>query len=95
MDSGRINPKKCDYITDLLHENRKSFALVYALEERAHHYERERQALERSGKGDMCVIAQITGKINGLYYLIRQERRDISKNLKKIEEIRNGSLKEI
>lgn len=95
MDSGRINPTKRDYITDLLHENQRTFARVYELEEKAHAYERERKILERSGKGDLCVIAQITGKINGLYYLIRQERNDIKSNLQKIEGIRNGTIKEI
>lgn len=90
-----INPKVRDYITDLLHENQATFSRVYELELKAHNYERERQLLERGGKGDLCVIAQLTGKINGLYYLIRLERKDIASNLKKIEDLRNGTIKEI
>lgn len=94
MAYGKINPTINDYIGDLLADNQSLFANSYATKERIKELERERHLLEK-GTGDIKLIAELTGRIYGLYLCIKRNFKEIKDNLNKVEGLKNGTIKEI
>lgn len=94
MTYGKINPTTNDYIGDLLADNQMLFANSYATRERIKELERERHLLEK-GTGDLKLIAELTGRIYGLYLCIKRNLKEVKENLNKIEGLKNGTIKEI
>lgn len=94
MAYGKINPTINNYISDLLADNQMLFANSYATKERIKELERKRHLLEK-GTGDLKLIAELTGRIYGLYLCVKKNLKDVKDNLNKIEGLRNGTIKEI
>lgn len=92
-----INPNVKDYITDLLTDNRCYFALN-------NHYERlikeEWQKLHIKTTNcktneDFIECYKMVNNICRWNILIRLNNKDITDNLRKVKDLRNGIIKEI
>lgn len=92
-----INPTIQDYINDLLVENRQLFAINEDLRSKIKFYNSKRFNLEKVAHTEKqwAFVLKITAQIMGLYGVIRINEKDIKDNLQKIEDLRNGVIKEI
>lgn len=92
-----INPTTKDYINDLLENNKCLFAFSSALKERIKIYRDKRNELELIAKTDdeYKKVYNLTTKIIICSNAIRINNKEIRDNLKKIEDLRNGFIKEI
>ena len=90
-----LNPTTNDYITDLLNENKRLFACNEAIKLRLKQLKVKRNEIESSAhtlkQWSYCL--ELTSRIIGLYMALRDNMRDIKENLKKVEGLKNETIK--
>lgn len=92
-----INPTIKDYCDDLLYENKCLFAMNESIKQ--YRNTLKKQLLNEMDlvkcDDDLKKIGALVGRIVGLGEIYKKNNREIAENLKKVDGLKNGSLKEI
>lgn len=85
------------YIDDLLKENQCLFAFNEDIQEQRKQLKQKLLLLTESNgtTEDLSKMGGLCGKLCGLAVVYKRNRKEIKENLRKIEGLRNGTIKEI